>query len=182
MKKAGLYSILLIMFQLIAVQAAFSQEEDTTKKRKSPKAITTQEIGQTMVSIEYSQPSVKDRKIWGGLVPYNKIWRTGANEATVLTLSKDILIEGHEVPKGKYALFTIPGKEKWTIILNTDHDQWGAYKYEQNKDFLRFEVEPEQIESHTEKLTFYIEPTGVVNLEWEKLRVPFTIEEQMAGP
>ncbi len=125
------------------------------------------------IVLEYGRPKVKDRQIWGGLVPYGEVWRTGANEATTISFSGDVLIEGQKLAKGEYALFTIPGKDKWTIIFNKVAKQWGAFKYDKSQDVLRVDVTPETGEP-VEEMTFVIEDSNVV-LEWEKLRVPFKV-------
>jgi hypothetical protein len=125
------------------------------------------------IVIEYGRPKVNDREIWGGLVPYDKVWRTGADEATTISFGKDVLIEGQKLAAGKYGLFTIPGKEKWTIIFNKVPEQWGAFKYDESQDALRVEVKPETNEM-VEEMTFTISPPNVV-LEWEKLKIPFKV-------
>ena len=107
------------------------------KKRVSPKETTTGEINGVEVSINYCAPSVKGRKIWGELVPYDKIWRAGANEATTMEFGKDISIQNNKLPAGKYSFFVIPNKEKCTLIFNNDFKQWGSYNYSMDKDQLR---------------------------------------------
>lgn len=147
--------------------------------RLSPKASVSQAVGYAEVAITYSRPGVKDREIWGKLVPYNEVWRTGANEATTIEFSKDVKIEGNNVPAGKYALFTIPGKNEWTVILNTVWDQWGAFNYDMEKDLLRFKVKPMKSD-FTERLLFtfeYDSPYSAdVVFEWNSLKFSFTID------
>lgn len=145
------------------------------KKRKSPAAEVKASVANTNIIINYSQPSVKERKIWGGLVPYNKVWRTGANEATTIEFDKDVKIEGKSLKAGKYALFTIPTQDKWTIIFNTNHQQWGAYQYKKADDALRVEVSPNKSSSSMERMTFEVENNKVV-LKWEKLVVAFNVK------
>lgn len=144
----------------------------------SPKAEVKQTVGVTDIKIEYYSPGVKDRKIWGGLVPYDKMWRTGANAATNISFDKDVKIKGHEVKAGKYAIFTIPGKEKWTVIFNKTWDVHGTSHYKKEDDVLRIEVEPHE-SGFRERMTFIISNTTYtsarVDLEWEKLRVSFDI-------
>ncbi len=123
--------------------------------------------------MEYGRPKVRGREIWGGLVPYEKIWRTGADEATTIAVSKDVNVEGEKLAAGTYSLFTIPGKTEWTIIFNKVAKQWGAYRYDKAQDALRVNVKPEAAE-HVEEMTFQIEGNKVV-LRWEKLSVPFVI-------
>ena len=147
--------------------------------RVSPKAMVMQVIGLTKVTLVYSRPGVKGRKIWGGLVPYGKVWRTGANEATTIEFSDDVTLNGHPVKAGKYALFTIPNPNEWTVILNSQWDQWGAFNRDPKKDILRFKVKP-RTGSHVEWMRFTFEnltpESADVVLAWEKLRVPFTIK------
>ncbi|MDZ7767435.1 MAG: DUF2911 domain-containing protein [Melioribacteraceae bacterium] len=173
MNKFFLFTI-LVFFTLTITTV--SQDDPP---RLSPKASVSQVIGYTEVSITYSRPGVKERDIWGGLVPYNQVWRTGANEATTIEFNNDVVINGNEVPKGKYGLFTIPGENKWTIILNKVWDQWGAFNYNAEEDFLRFNAKPEKSD-FTPRLLFtfeYVSPYSAnVLLEWNHIEVPFLIE------
>ena len=150
--------------------------------RLSPKSFVGQTVGYTKVIINYGSPGVKERSIWGGLVPYGEVWRTGANEATTIEFDSEILIEGNRVPAGKYSLFTIPGKDKWTVILNEVYDQWGAYKYDENKDILRFQV-PQQSNHHVERLTFNFEYKDAyrsdIIMAWEKIKISFEINSEI---
>ncbi len=145
----------------------------------SPAASLSQAIGPATVSIEYHRPAVRNRTIWGGLVPYSEVWRTGANEATKLQFSDAVRIDGHEVPAGTYSFFAIPTATSWTLILNKKAAQWGAFSYAAADDQLRFEVKPSAIPEQ-EWLRYSIEAktdtAAVVQLAWEKLAVEFTIE------
>jgi len=156
-----------------------SYAQNDKKVRISPKAAVIQTVGFTEVRIDYSRPGVKGRVIWGGLVPYNKVWRAGANEATKFTFSTDVTINDKTLKAGSYSFFVIPAKEKWTLIFNRVADQWGAFEYNEAEDVLRFEVTPEQ-DGMQEWLAYTISKTSdnsaIVKLEWEKLKVPFTIE------
>jgi len=147
--------------------------------QKSPKATISQVVGTCTVTIEYHRPRVRNRAIWGELVPFGEVWRTGANEATTIGFSQAVKVAGYPVPAGKYALFTIPGRDKWTVILNKRYQQMGAFEYNLSEDVLRFDVRPVAI-SFTEYLTFEIYPAGdssaYVDLDWEKLRVYFLVE------
>lgn len=147
--------------------------------RVSPKASVSQVVGLTTITITYSRPGVKGRVIWGELVPYEKVWRTGANEATTFEVSDAVRINGHPLPAGKYALFTIPRPDRWTIIFNTKWNQWGAFDYNPDEDALRIDVRPERTDQHREWMMFSFEnltPTSAdVVLHWEKLRVKFTV-------
>jgi len=166
------YTVLII---LLFTTALFAQKEPP---RLSPKAFVGQTIGYTDVKITYGAPGVKGRKIWGGLVPYDTVWRTGANEATTIEFSTDVKINGHRVPKGRYGFFTIPNPAEWTIILNKVDDQWGAFKYNSEEDLLRFKVKPVK-HAFRERLMFsfeYKSPFSAdVDIDWENLRVKFTI-------
>lgn len=165
-----------IFLLTIFVVSLFAQNEPP---RLSPKASTSQVIGYTEVAITYSRPGVKERKIWGGLVPYDEVWRTGANEATTIEFADDVIIEGNAVPKGKYGLFTIPAENEWIIILNKTWDQWGAFKYDSTEDFVRFKVKPQKSD-FTERLLFtfdYISPySEYIVIDWANLKVPIKIE------
>lgn len=122
-----------------------------------PEASSTQTIiqdfGLGKVSITYSRPNVKDRKIFGGIIPYGEVWRTGANAATTLTFTEKIVIDGHSVPAGTYSLFSIPERNEWTIILNKTVKQWGAYSYKQANDLLRFTVKSRRVNEKRETFT-----------------------------
>lgn len=143
--------------------------------RPSPPARAITTMGDTDVFITYSQPAVKGRTIWGDLVPNDRIWRTGANEATVLSATGDILVNGDTLLAGNYALYTIPTSDKWTVILNTKYEVWGAYDYDQSLDVLRFEVEPSRDNEISERMTFNIDETGVVVFRWDRLKFDFLV-------
>lgn len=178
-------SIFRINFYLLLLITSFvlmnsqSHAQNDKKVRISPKAAVIQTVGFTDVRIDYNRPGVKGRVIWGGLVPYDKVWRAGANEATKFTFSTDVKINGKSLKAGSYSFFTIPTEDKWTLIFNRVADQWGAFEYNEAEDALRFKVTPEE-GNMQEWLSYTITKTSknsaVVNLEWEKLKVPFTIE------
>ena len=169
---------LLLLISLVMI-SSHSYAQNDKKVRISPKASVIQTVGFTEVGIDYNRPGVKERIIWGGLVPYNKVWRAGANEATKFTFSTDVKINDKTLKAGSYSFFVIPTKEKWTIIFNKVADQWGAFEYNEAEDALRFEVTPEE-GSMQEWLAYTITKTSnnstIVRLEWEKLIIPFTIE------
>ena len=125
--------------------------------------------------ISYSSPSVKGRKIFGGLEPYGKVWRTGANEATTFTTDKDVKIDGKTLAKGTYALFTIPNEKEWIIIFNKNAKQWGAFDYKESEDALRVTVKPSKTSSLVEKFNISIEGNKVV-LKWENTQVEFAVK------
>jgi hypothetical protein len=147
--------------------------------RPSPKATVSQVVGLTEVSIAYCRPGAKGRTIWGGLVPYDEVWRTGANEATTIMFSTDVAIDGNALAAGTYGLFTIPGKDEWTVIFNKGAKQWGAYEYKQAEDALRIKVKP-QAAPFTERLTFSFPNTATdmtdVAMNWEKLQIGFVVK------
>jgi hypothetical protein len=145
--------------------------------RLSPPATTTGKIGQANITINYGSPSVRGRKIWGGLVPYSVVWRSGANEATTFETDKEIKVEGKNLPAGKYAFFTIPTETKWTIIFNKVPDQWGAFHYEQGKDALRVKVSSKKTTDMKERLEYDI-ADGKVTLKWENLEIPISITQK----
>lgn len=146
-------------------------KSDIPSPRKEMKGVLN---GDTVV-VNYGSPSVKGRTIWGELVPYDQVWRTGANEATTFTVSKDIMVEGNNLPAGKYGLFTIPGENEWTVIFNKTADQWGAYEYDASKDALRVKVKPEMINESAESLEYQIDGSALV-IRWEKMRLPVQLQ------
>jgi hypothetical protein len=174
MQKIRLFTPILAVALLL--QVYYSNAQQDKSKRPSPPAKAEFVVGAATITIDYSQPGVKGRKIWGELVPYDKVWRTGANEATTFEVSKDVKVEGNALKAGKYGLFTIPGKDEWVIIFNSVPNQWGAYEYDENKDVLRVAVKPMETSESTERLTFSLEDNGMVVLKWEKLKVGFTVD------
>jgi hypothetical protein len=146
--------------------------------RPSPLAKVSQMVGLTEVAVEYSSPAVKGRTIFGGLLPWDQLWRTGANSATKITFSKDVTVAGTAVPAGSYAIFTIPGKQSWTVILNKNTNQGGTGQYKKELDQLRFQAKPEAIPNR-ERLAFvfndFNESSASLALEWEKVRVVLPI-------
>lgn len=146
--------------------------------RPSPNAVVKQTIGITDFTVTYSRPGVKGRVIWGGLVPYDKPWRTGANEATTFTTTDEIHFGGKPLAAGTYSLLTIPGKDEWTIVLNGEKDLWGAFEYKPEKDVMRFKVVPAAAEAQ-EWMEFGFEDLTATSanlaLRWEKLRIAMPI-------
>lgn len=146
--------------------------EDTLKGSPHRTAMAT--VNGTHVHIEYSSPGVKGRAIWGGLVAYDKVWVTGAHNATSIQFSKNVEINGRKIPAGKYAFFTIPGKDKWSVILNTRYDQHQADKYNEKEDVLRVEITPEKHDM-IQRLTYSVNKTGdqsgEIGMQWETLQV-----------
>jgi len=170
--------VIAILLTAIPLSAQQAQAPQIQMPRVSPKSSLMQTVGLTDVTITYSRPGVKGRQIWGALVPWDKVWRTGANEATTFTVSDDVTINGQRLPKGTYSLHTIPGKDQWTIIFNNVANQWGSFNYDASKDALRVTAKPEKA-PFTEMMTFEVPSVSAdratVVLRWENLAVPFTI-------
>jgi hypothetical protein len=145
--------------------------------RKSPKASVSYQIGLTTVTIHYSSPAVAGRQVFGGLEPYDKVWRAGANEATTVEFSTDVNLEGEHLAAGKYAFFLIPreGDQTWTAIFNTRHDQWGAFSYDEKHDALRVEIKPSYGNPVQERLTYSIHDhdtdKGYIRFAWDDVRL-----------
>ncbi len=163
------------------------EEAYTIEKQHAPdtlkgslKAVATGKIGNVEINISYHSPAVRGRIVWGGLVPYDQVWVTGAHKATNIKFDKDIKIGDTVVPAGTYAFFTIPGKEEWIIILNKNWNQHLADAYSQADDILRFNVVPEIEENQQERLRYAIEKesdtAGEIVMYWEKLEVSVPVE------
>ena len=150
--------------------------QDDKSKRPSPPALAKETLTNgTVVSIDYSQPSVKGRTIGKNLEPKpGKVWRTGANEATVFEINKAVKIEGKDLPAGKYSLYTIANEGEWTIIFNKTWDQWGT-EYKEADDALRVKVKPGKTAQFAEKMTFTVNKNGTVTLLWGDIKVDFKV-------
>ena len=171
------YSFVLLLVSLLFFNSDLLAQNNEV--RISPKATVKQTVGFTEVEIEFSRPGVKAREIWGGLVPYDKVWRAGANEATKISFSADVKLNGNSLKAGRYGFFVIPGKDKWILIFNKVADQWGAFEYNEAEDILRIEVKPEEgyfQEWLDYSITKTSKNTAIVKLEWEKLKVPLSVE------
>jgi Protein of unknown function (DUF2911) len=187
---------------------AFAQTPPLAIKplRPSQKASVMQTVGVTDITITYSRPPVKGRPIFAEappdmearhkgeatldnqnerkagepIVPYNHVWRAGANEATLFQVSDDVLINGQPLKAGSYSMHTIPGKDEWTIIFNSDPGQWGSFTYDTAKDALRVKTKVQAVSDNQEWLVYTFDPvtesSATINLRWEKVRVPFTVE------
>jgi hypothetical protein len=155
-------------------------QADTIKK-SIPREAHAQ-IGNGHVMIKYHAPAVRGRTIWGGLVPYGEVWVTGAHSATTFETDRNIVVANKEIPAGKYALFTIPRQDKWTVIINSHWDQHLADEYNEKQDVMRLEISPEQNEIVQERLTYTIiadgDTKGMVSISWEKIKLsmPFQVK------
>jgi hypothetical protein len=164
-------SLLALAAALGVVVTTFAQAPKVDFPAASPACTLKQRVGLTDIEIVYSRPCVKGRKIFGGLLPYGEVWRTGANNATKIIFSTPVKINGAEIPAGTYALFTIPGEEEWTIIINKGSAQWGAYKYSDKDDVVRVKAKPAKLPFHVE--SFLIDINGISDesatmyLAWE---------------
>lgn len=174
MKTYRLFSTLVAAF-LLCSMVMIAQD----KKPASPRQKAEYNADGARIEVSYGAPSKRGRKIFGDLVPFGQVWRTGANEATVITLNKDMMIGGKAVKAGSYALFTIPGEKTWTVIINSDAKQWGAYDYKQAKDIARVEVPVGKSDKDYEALNMSLTKVGnAVHLAvvWDmtKIEVPIT--------
>ena len=160
----------LILLALFVSTSSFGQ-----KTIASPRDSLSGKVAKANVTINYGSPSVKGRKIWGDLVPYSKVWRAGANEATTFTLDKALMVEGKSLPAGTYGFFVIPGEKEWIIIFNKTPKQWGAYEYKEKQDALRITVKSNKSSVMNERLIYKITPNGIV-LAWENLEVPVNMK------
>lgn len=167
---------LLSAFLFLLVGSLVAQP---TLPMPSPFSTTTQTIGLTDVTVAYSRPSLKGRKAFGSLVPFNEMWRTGANKATMLKFEGDVKINNTQVPAGSYSMFVIPTKDEWTIVLNTETELWGTGNYDKAKDQLRFKVKAMNnavtIETFTIEFANLTENSAELHLVWENTRASFTI-------
>ncbi len=208
LKRLSLFLITILFSVLIAAPLASAQQPPLAIKpvRPSQKASVMQTIGVTDITITYSRPPVKGRTIFADapatmaaratgeatlddqnkrqagepITPYGHVWRAGANEATMFQVTDDVLVNGQPLKAGTYSLEAIPGKDEWTIIINNDPGQWGAFSYDEKKDALRVKAKPQMVSDNQEWLEYTFDPvtenSATVNLRWEKVRVPFTVE------
>jgi hypothetical protein len=200
--KRSSVSLFAVLFVLCSGISVFAQVETP---RPSQKASVMQRVGVTDITITYSRPGVKGRKIWGDplpeqakvtgeatldnqnerpagapIVPWGHVWRTGANEATQFVVTDDVLINGQKLAAGSYSLHTIPTKDEWTIVFNGTANQWGSFDYDPAKDTLRVKAKPQWVNDSEEWLTYSFDPvtddSAQVNIRWEKISVPFTVK------
>lgn len=155
--------------------------EPSPAQSKSPASQAMSNIGSAHVHIEYHAPSVRGRQIFGGLVAYNEVWVTGAHSATSIDFSSDVKLNGQTVPKGKYALFTIPGEDQWTVIINKNFEQHLADDYDQNLDVVRLNIEPQKLTETQEQLKYEVKEVsdgkGIITISWADVSINFNVEE-----
>ncbi|MBS1490405.1 MAG: DUF2911 domain-containing protein [Bacteroidetes bacterium] len=178
---------LLFSLAIFSITFCIAQHEQhhpaasDTAKKSIPKEVHAQ-VGNAHLSIHYTSPAVRGRVIWGGLVPYEHVWVTGAHMATAWETDHNLAINGKPVPAGKYAIFTIPDKEKWTVIINKKWKQHLADEYDAKEDVVRIEVIPQSLQAHQERLSYSItknsDQEGTLSIVWEKLKitVPFQVK------
>ena len=171
-RSAQLKSALIFLCVFLVSAAAFAQNMG---KPLSPHVGVQGNVAGATIAIRYGSPYVKGRTIWGGLEPYGKVYRAGADSATTFTTSKNIKVDGKVLPAGKYAFFVIPQeKGDWTVIFNKTAEQWGAFKYDQSKDQLRIMVTPKEVPKH-ESMVYIITKTGF-SMNWDKISIPVSIK------
>jgi hypothetical protein len=145
------------------------------EKPTSTKEVVSGKINGATITINYGSPSVRAREIWGKLVPFNQVWRVGANDATTFETDKDLTIEGAKLPAGKYSFFVIPNEKECVIIFNKEAKQWGAYKYDEKQDQLRVTVKQKVAKSKTEKLVYTIDK-NTISLSWDNWIIPISVK------
>jgi hypothetical protein len=169
----------LLLLLSVVFLVALDAQAQIKAPQPSPTGKISQTVGLTDISVEYSRPSMKARKVFGGLVSYNEIWRTGANASTKVTFSENVKVGGNELKKGTYALYTIPTEREWTVIFHKNLDHWGADDYKQEEDACRFTVKPMALTQNVESFTMSIDNlknTGCdIVLSWEKTAVAIPV-------
>lgn len=163
-----------------AVQAESQTNEGEQKKPLSPHTSAMAMVGDAHIHIDYSSPRVRNRIVFGGLVALDEVWVSGAHNATWLETNKPLRIAGNELAAGKYAFFTIPGEEQWTVIFNRNWEQHGKDEYSPSEDVFRFTVKPETLQEPKEELTYQVtkqnDREGTISLAWEKKKISFPFE------
>jgi hypothetical protein len=178
--KKSIFGIKIALFLAIMTVYSVSHAQEDKSKRASPAATATGKVGSATITIDYSSPSVKGREIWGKLVPYDKPWRAGANEATMFKTDKDIMVEGKMLKAGSYSLFATPGKTEWSIMFNSETGQWGDKEggeanMDPAKNVLTVKVTPVKSAKMNERLMFTVSEKGF-SLDWENLSVPVSVK------
>jgi hypothetical protein len=168
---------------VLLIAASFTMNAQVKTPAPSPAAKIMQTVGMTEIEVAYSRPSMRDREIFGGLVPFGKMWRTGANASTKVTVSTDVVIEGNELKKGTYALYAIPGKEEWTIVFHKNLTHWGVGKYDEKEDAFRFKVKPTSLTDAVETFTIGMSNlalgTATMDMMWADTKVSFSIDTKV---
>ncbi len=176
MKRTGLSLITALAF----ASGLLAQDPKIQLPQASPSSIVKQTVGVTDIELVYARPSVKEREIFGKLVPFGAVWRTGANSTTKISFSTPIKLNGTSIAAGTYGLYTIPGETEWTVILSNDSKAWGAYSYSEKGDVARIKATPvkltEAVESFTIDINDLRNESATLNLIWAKTRVPVKIE------
>lgn len=175
--KLLLLTAILAFGLVFTTNTLYAQERGNDSPRVSPNASVSQTIGTTVVTVTYGRPGIRDREIFGGLVPFDEVWRTGANESTAITFSDDVLLEGERIPAGTYSLYTIPGLDEWSVIINNNLS-WGT-EYDPTMDRVRVQVEPEEASSVEQMMIYFeniSEESGDMVIHWDDVRVPVRIE------
>src|SRR4029079_3907103 len=170
----------IMQFFSLTMTAMLFSSVLSAQNQASPPATATGKVNGATITINYSSPGVKGRQIWGALVPYDKVWRAGANAATIFETDKDIKVEGKELKAGKYSLYAIPGEKEWTMIFNSQTGQWGikndgSTTEDPAKDALRVTVKPQKAKAMQERMEYVIDKNGFA-LVWENLSVPVSIK------
>jgi Protein of unknown function (DUF2911) len=171
---------------LVLAPGLYAQTPAVQFPDASPACTLKQRVGLTDIEISYSRPGVKGRKVFGGIVPYGQVWRTGANQSTKIRFSTDVQCNGIDVPAGQYALYTIPGPDEWTIILSKNTKLWGAYGYKKEDDLARFQVSPrtlsEPVETFTIELSRIRDDSAHLYLVWDRTIVPIRLQLDLVKP
>jgi hypothetical protein len=175
MKKIFLFAFIAGCLFTAFNASAQMKTEDKSKRPSPPDSVMVTTGSGVTISVNYSQPAIKGRTIGKEIAPYGKVWRTGANEATVFTVSKDVMIDGKALPAGKYGLYSIPGENEWVIIFNKTWNQWGT-KYVEGEDALRITVKTMKAPTFTERLKFMVDKSGKVSFVWGNDMVSFKVK------
>ncbi|MEM7551007.1 MAG: DUF2911 domain-containing protein [Bacteroidota bacterium] len=177
MKKLSYVAFVILLAVMFTTQG-FAQE--ALKPRPSPMSVATLKNGDTYVKVTYGRPHKKQREVFGKLVQYGKVWRTGANEATEITTTEDIKFGENTLKAGTYTLFTVPNEDKWTIVINKDLGQWGAYRHNPDNDLFKFDVPVKSVDTAYEAFTIEFEDNKAsktnLNMIWDKTKVSIPVE------
>jgi hypothetical protein len=173
----------MLLLALAVSLSADLQAQGIKMPQPSTNQIVTQNFGLGKITLNYSRPNVKGRKVFGDLEPYGSVWRTGANSATIISFTEAVKVEGKELPAGEYGLFTIPGKEEWTVIFNKGAKQWGAYEYKESDDVLRVKVKANKLKDKVETFTIQFADvyptTAQMQLTWENTGVNLNLTTEV---